>query len=257
MARIAIGYRNLADTGTMSASGYAGAMLPTMLQTAHVAERWRTLGTTAWFVCDLGSLRTVAAVAVMGLNLAATATFRVRYSTVDSTGAAGDADDTSTISNGIDPAYGMAVHLRTAPITCRYVRVDFTDASQAYIEAGRLAVLETLWQPLTNFEYGWQWSYEDPSRQSRSWGGQTWVEAQAYYRMAEFTLPNVRHAERTGHVFPLQRLHGLRHDILVCRDTDTTNLGRDCIWGLMTRLLPLSNPRFNQFSHRISVAERL
>jgi hypothetical protein len=257
MAKMAIGYDNLADAGTLTAGSSAGDMLPSRLQTAHVAERWRSLGTSGYFVCDLLSLRSIGAVAVMGLNLTALGSVRLRLSTADATGAAGNTLDTGADVGVVDPNYGMFVHLLTTPLTARYARIDLADASLAYVQAGRLAVLGTLWQPQSNFEFGWQWGYEDPSRQSVSYGGQTWIEAKTPARVAEFTLPNVRASERTAYSFPLQRQHGLRHDILVCRDTATTNPGEDCIWGLMTRVLPLPNPHFGRFVHRINLAERL
>ena len=31
----------------------------------------------------------------------------------------------------------------------------------------------------------------------------------------------------------LNRLRGIGRDILVCRDKDSTNLGRDTVWGLL------------------------
>ena len=136
---IRIGYVNLSDTangGSVTTSTAASGLPATNLQTADVKQLWRSTASPAHIIADLGASTLLHAVALVQSNMASANTVRVRVSTVDATGVAGDAYDSGSISSDVNSSFKLFVHLINAGATGRYVRVDMTQASPLP-EAGR------------------------------------------------------------------------------------------------------------------------
>lgn len=231
---MAFGYRDRVVSGTVTA-GSARAGLPAVnLQTAQPGQVWRTAAgtTTTTLLVDFGASYPIGAVYLGNTNLTASATWRVRLSTADPTGAAGDAYDSTTVSAGADTAYGLAVRVLGSDVTCRYLHVTLTDATLTYIEAGLLRAL-AVWRPTNNFQFGAVRAYQDYSKRRKGWDGQDWVLRGSRQRGFQFSFIAATTAEWETHGEAITRLQGMTEDVLIVVDTATANTGRDTYFGLL------------------------
>lgn len=253
----AVLYRNLADASLITASSAAGSMSPAHLKDPHVARKWRGGGNLAeWLIVDLGSLQPVDTFALIGLNLTAAGTVRVRVSATDATGLAADAYDSTVLVGAVDPAYGYFVHLAVQPVSGRYVRIDLAD-TLSYIQAGRLAIgKRSIFE--TNFSVGWSRSYTDLSRRTPSRGGQTYINRGPKYRSADVSFDWLTEDERNGFVEEIDRECGMSDDVLFVSDQTSDNLGRDSVWGLLDDLQGIVQPySIDVFRKAYRISERL
>lgn len=261
----AILYDNLADTATVTASSWVAAAPPATLQNEHVSRRWKgRLGASEYVLVDLGAATAIDTIALLGCqaivgdtqaNMTAAATTRVRVSTADAMGLAGDAYDSGLAAGRVRAAYGALVVHRPAPVTGRYVRIDLAQASAEAILAGRLVIgLRSAFA--VNFGYGWSYGYADLSRTKKSAGGQTYIERDDRYRVLNLNFEFVDPAERYGFVDEIDRINGLSRDILFVIDPASSEPDRDTLWGLMTDLSPPTEPYLNLFSKSYRIEER-
>lgn len=246
----AVVFENLADAAEVRASSSILLAQPTLVQQAHVERRWRALNNVAALILDLGAEMQIDTVAAMGL----TATQgRVRISATDPSGAAGELYDSGAVA--VDQAYSTIVALADAPVDGRYVRIDLTDAASDYVEAGRVCI--GLRSSFTyNFDYGWSYSYVDPSTRSKTRGGQTQITPRRPYRTIDVTFPRVTAIERYAFVETIERENALQKDILFITDPASDNLARDTIWGLMSETTPIVQPFLDDFTKQYRIEER-
>lgn len=239
----AIAYANLADAATLTASSAIPLAPVARLKGPHIARKWRSTGNAEAVIADLGAAKSLDTLALMGLNLTAAGTARVRASNADPTVTASLTYDSGVLPAGIvDPRYGMLVHLLGAAVSARYWRIDLADASLGYIEAGRLFIGPR--NPFAyNFSPGWSRSYVDRSRRTESRGGQTYVDPGECYRTVSLTFDWITEAERNSFVEEIDRLNGTKTDVLLITRGDSPNLGRDSLWGLVADLDPIGQPQ--------------
>lgn len=251
MAIATIGYVNLADDATLTAST-AGTLTPASnLQQFDVARTWQgASGGTDYCVADLGSAQSVNAVAVMGL---VADTIRVRLSSADASGAAGDLYDSGTVS--VDQTYLQYVVYLANAVNARYARVDLVK-SGADVEAGRLFV-GTVTQFSANFSWGWHRGRVDRSIRSQTDGGQTVIRRRDNPRTLDVTFDFLTDAEAVGIVESIDAANATHTDVLLMADPESANLARDTIWGLVTELTPVTNPNFNINSKQYKIEQRL
>lgn len=230
----ALAYRNLADSGTWTASSSIPLRPPSTLQNVHVGRKWRSLTNSVALTCDLLSAQSFDTVAVLGVNLTAAGLTRVRVSNADSSGALGEIYDSGSSAGRVDPDYGRLVVLAASPVSGRYVRVDLSDSSLSYIEAGR-GVITLRNQVSINFLPGASDLNTDPAIKKKSRGGQTYIDPASPdpFRVWEFNFDTLTETERFGFIEQADVRNGSRTDVLLCRNPASTNLGRDTIWGLM------------------------
>ena len=239
----AIAYDNRADRASITASSSAILLPVSRLQDPHIARKWRSNGSASEFLTiDLGASVPVDTVALIGLNLTSDGTVRVRVSDMDTSAQAGEIYDSGDVGGAIDPRWGMLVHLLPEALVGRYVRIDLSDPNAAYIEAGRLFVGRR-WQFQYNFAFGWSRQYVDRSRKTESRGGQTFIDRDVRYRMANISFELITQAQRWGFVEEVDRVNGTHDDVLLITQSDSDNLGRDCIWGLISDLDPITQPQ--------------
>ena len=234
---------NLADRATLSASSSAPLTPPSILQNPHIARKTRFGAVTGQHVvADFGSPVALDTAAMFGLNLSATGTARVRASLADSSGISGDAYDSGDLTGEVDPAYGALINLAAAPYTARYLRIDLSDASLDVLEAGRL-VAGARTMTSINYAFGWTRRWIDRSRRTESRGGQTYVDADNGYRTASVVFEALNEDERNGIIEQMDRVNGARLDILLILKSDSDNLGRDSIWGLVDEVSEVTQPQ--------------
>lgn len=261
MANACFAYTNRADSATISGSSQAVDAPLLRLKNKHVARHWvGKNGTTEYITVDLGSSIAWDTLALLGTNLGATATTRVRASNSDSSGQAGEIYDSGSAAGRIDADYGALIILRTSSTASRYVRIDLSQGGLTRIEAGRLFIgLRT--QVSINFSPSWSREWSDPTRKTEGVGGQTFDDVLDTYRVVDVTFGFLTEAERNGFVETMDRDLGVHGDFLFIEDPDSTNLGRDSVWGFRDgQSAPVVEP-FNlyprAFSKTFHIRERL
>lgn len=255
-----IGWQNLADLGAVTASSFSQLTPPALLQNPHVARKWRTEATSSASVTiDLLAQRSVDCVALMGLNLGAAGTTRIRLSTGDSSAVDGDAHDSdpSGASAGrVNERYPALIYLLPSAVTARYIRIDLAQSGNAYIEAGR-AFAGIAHQFDYNFTYGWGRTWADGSRLTESRGGQDYIDRGPRRRQVDITFDYLTTAQRNGVVEDIDQFNGRHTDVLLILDPTSTERGRDSIWGLMDDMTPVSQPFHQTFAKTYRIKERL
>jgi hypothetical protein len=250
---VAIGWDNQIDRSALSA-GSAMASLPvTNLKTDDVREIWRPSVNSSYILADFGGQMTFGGTVLVGTNLTITDVVRVRLSTADASGVAGDALDSGSMASGADPTFGMFVFFGQA--LGRYLRIDIS-VSAALPEVGRWFA-GPIWYPTRNFAYGWRPRWQDPSRQTESQGQVVYTDRKRASRGFSFTLPALTEAEAFDQVVSLNRVAGTSKDIFVCRDAASSNLGRDSVWGLLTAPVDPPQTDFGAFSADFSLRQRI
>lgn len=245
------GAPNYVDSGTLAA-GSAAATLPVAnLQTRQIkAEVWRTTVTTpasTYFVCDFGAVRQVDFASLIRHNLSPGALIRWRLNSSDSWGGAvlydsGWLEAWPRISGfgslpwgvftwggylGEEDVEGLTIssfHVLPASHSATYLRCDIDDSANpdGYIQAGR-CVAGPAYVPGTNMSFGWGIRYEDPSRVSKSRGGQTWIDEQERYRVVTLEHAHMSLEEAMGNVLHhIQRKKGVTGDLVLMLMPDTT-----------------------------------
>lgn len=250
-------WANDADAGVVTTSAAYTTLPATFLQTPQLDQKWRTNDglATAYVLVDLGSSKSIDFVALMAVNLTATGTVRIKVSTADATGAAGNAYDSTAYDPDILATAPHIVKVLTSPVTGRYVRLDLADAALSMFEAGRL-IVGKLFRPEINFVHGYQLTTRDTSRVDESLGGQEWVERRVARRGVTVRFAALTTAERREHAVPMQLQRGISQDVGVVLDTASSYPAEDFIWGLPQALAPIKNTFLVRYDMELSVTER-
>jgi hypothetical protein len=152
-------YRNLIRRGVgLAADGAVTGSDGAALFDPQPRFRARWAGTAAAILVDFGGTRAIDCVALVSTTLGAFGALgvvRARLSTVDSTGAAGDAWDTGSIAAATDAtAAGNIVLVRGAGTASgRYLLVEVVDGTAPYVEIG-LAIAGEMWRLTRAQSYG-------------------------------------------------------------------------------------------------------
>ena len=169
--------------------------------------------------------------ALINSNLFTPSTFHVRISTSDPTGLDEDAYSAEDILAIPSPVYNTFVHFIEPQVVGRYVRITHNDPTTPP-EAGRLVIGE-IWAPTRDMRYGFEPLWRDHSIRTRSLGGNEFIDVRPRQRGYRFTILGLTELEAQEQVDRLNRLRGVGRDILICRNRDSDDLGRDTIWGLL------------------------
>src|SRR5215207_6482384 len=95
----AFDFNNLSDSGTITGSSAAAQAGFDNLKNKHVGRTWvGTSGATENLTIDLGSALNWDTLALLGTNMNATATTRVRASNSDPTGVTGEIYDSTSVA---------------------------------------------------------------------------------------------------------------------------------------------------------------
>lgn len=258
MASIVLGYRDRIKAGSVTA-GSARANLPAAnLQSPQPGQLWRSLaGVNATsLLCDLGAQTALRAIYLGNTNLTEAATWRVRLSTADATGAAGDAYDSGTVAAGADTLYRLALLVLAADATGRHLRLDLSDASLDSLEAGRWWA-GSVFQPQRNYRFGMQRLARDYSRIGKGGDGQDWVERGALQRGVALTLPLVGGSEWRAGGEPFTRYATGGEDVLVCLDPGSDHPGEQTFFGLAEQPPAWELIAHDRLSTKLTVWHRL
>lgn len=256
MANIILGYRDRVADGTVTADSELPTLPAINLQHPFLSpNRWRSNDDNAVAILvDFGASYTIGVAALLATNLTAAATFRLRISA--NSGLTSPTYDTgvSEISAGVDPDYGHLIHVLSAPAAGRYLGLSITDSSLTYLEAGRLWA-GTAFQPTRNYAWSAKRTTFDTTRLSPSEGGQTWVDTGYLQDELRIRFEALTDAEINADIAAIRRL-GRSKDILAVLDPDSTNLGRDSLFGLITENLSDEHSGLNRHVLDLVILER-
>ncbi|MEY9466280.1 hypothetical protein ABH973_006693 [Bradyrhizobium ottawaense] len=260
MANAAFVLDNMALSGNVAASSQVLTMPVSKLLTPHPSERWRSLSDVDYFVLDNGGSITADTVMIGGLTCSEDATVRLRLSSIDATGVAGDVLDTGVVANGdpgFDVDYRSFVAVLDVPLDWRYLRFDISDAGADYVEAG--FVLEGLREEMAvNFAQGGSVQYVDRSRVSKSSSGLSLVWQDNQFRRVDLSFPWVEESQRYGLIERLDRVCGRRSNVLLITEPDAANLPRVSFYGLMTDVTPVTfGIIFDLYGKQLRMEERI
>ena len=250
---------NRADQATLSASAEVATLPGANVQHPHVARAWHTTTgvTSAALTLDMGSAVLCQLLALLGTNLTAAATVRLRASNADPAALASLLLDTGALAATAKTGYPQSYHDFTAT-TARYWRLDVADASLPdHLEIGRL-FLGPRWQPSVNQEYGWSVQVIDPSVVDESRGGQSIPDVLPVRRQLQFSLNWMDEAEMVDNAFALAMHTGVVSDVLAVHNSlNGTRINEQSVFGLLTDIQPLVHERSRIFRTRFTVKERL
>ncbi len=264
MANAAVAFINLADAdaAVISASDYVLLAPPSRLADPQVGVKWRDNATTTHVLVNLGSSQSIDTVMMAGVN-GLVPTFRVRYSSVDSTGLAGDIYDSTGVTGlpYFDPDYGLFVCLKSAPASAQFVRIDITSTGVDYIEAGRLFVgLRNAFG--INYQTPWTRTPVRGSVDIFSVQGATFTDLRRGHWVVNSSFTFLTVAEREGFIEDIATaiINTGHTDMLWIKDTASSNLSRDSVWGYLAGDLAVTQNQYLEpaiFSAEFQVRERL
>lgn len=254
-----LGWNNQSDAALISAGSQVTTLPVSNVQQVHLSRKWHTLAGVhaSYLLLDMLAAASCSLLGVLGSNLTATATFRLRASNTDVTAATGDLLDTGTISAGVKTGYG-AIYYPFNAVAARYWRLDLTDTSLPdNLQVGRL-FLGPSWQPSINQEYGWSVTALDDSDVVESYGLQIYVDEKPQRRQLQFSLAFMDQPEMYGNAFALARAAGRIRDVLAVQDSlDGVYLSEQSVFGLITEVQPLIHETSNTFRQKFTIKERL
>jgi hypothetical protein len=226
-------HANDADIGTIGGLVSVISLPLSNLQTDDIQQVWRSAEILAQqaLVVDLTAQRQIGVVALVNINVFSPSTFHVRVSTSDPTGLDGDAYSLLNIPGVPDPVHNKFVHFLEPQVIGRYVRITMNSLTVSP-QAGRLVIGPT-WAPTHDMRYGFEPRWQDKSTRTTSLGGNEFVDLRFRQRGWRFTISALTEAEAYEQVDALNRNRGTSRDVLVSRDKDSSNPGRDTMWGLL------------------------
>lgn len=259
MANAALTIDNLAIGGNITPSSQEIEMPASNLLTPHVSERWRSQAGVSSIILDKGGVASADVFALAGLTGTDALTVRLRLSAVDPSGIAAELGDFGPFADGstnLDLEYGMFVHYAAAPIAWRYALVDFNDSGRDYNEGG--LVFTGLKERFTyNFAPGGGITNVDRSRVQDSPGGLTLTWDDDVHRLCDLNFAWVTEAQRYGLLERLDRVNGRKKNVLLTLDSDSGNLARDSIIGLVTDTQPNAFTALGDiFARTLQIKER-
>lgn len=230
------------------------------LLSPHPSERWRSVGGAAYLLLDLGVLSDADTFFVKGLIASAAATVRLRLSSADSTGAAGDVFDSGSVANGsanLDVDYFAACWCLDGLDPWRYARLDIVDATRSFIEVGSVCAGQRE-AFAENFQPGGGIQFVDRSRVAPTATGLSLVSPDNWFRRIDLTFEMITQSQRWGMIERLDRVNGRRRNTLLITDTASSNLARDSFFGLVKDISPSTWAQAIEiYGKQISIEERL
>jgi hypothetical protein len=268
LANAAIAFDNLVDLDDTDVAAQDWILLapPTNLVNPHVGKKWRDNDTATFILITTNganSIDTIMLAGVSGSIVDVAPTFRVRLSTTDPTGAAGDAHDSGIVSGTpyFDIDYGLFVYLLDTPVSAIYTRVDIEQTGSDYIEAGRMFIgLRNAFG--VNLQTPWVRTPVRSSVDVIGVGGQTFVDPRRGFWRVGVKFDFLSETEREGFVDDITTLivNEGHLDMLWIKDPDSQNLSRDCTWGYLESDLAITQNQYIEppvFSAEFTIRQRL
>lgn len=271
-------YGNLVDAATLSASSQ---LIPVYnLKNMQPGKVWRASGCVEETVTvDLGSKQFVDAFAVVNQNMSGRGTIRVQFATdAGFTDVLFDETKRAIMPDGglgydafgwslggyprmDDPQRNMAIRTFLAPAKMkgRYARFTFKNPtlSAGYIQVGRLFVGRQYIDEY-GFEYGWTYTWEDPSQVTPT-ERSVFTVARPRYRTMAGKFPAMSPEAAFGAMDRMKKQLGKSRDLIVTAfPEDQWSAQRayaTCIYGILSETATTGNPFFERFDTALSARE--
>lgn len=236
MANMALCWPIYSDDSVSYTPAFSGGSWDATLTLANLKDRRlslvarssNALAASTLFNVDLGVVRSVGTVALVGHNLSVGATWRVKAGT---TSGASDVYDSGALSLTFSAATAEdmvginfpAVHIPASAQSARYWRIEITDTSNAdgYVEIGRCLIGGKV-SPTINMNLGVQLGLETPTVRTETDGSSFVFDAKPVRRTARFVLDHATAADGQGTQWKMQRLLGTSGQMLFVFDTADT-----------------------------------
>lgn len=258
--------RNLADEGSISVSSSYASAPGSRLQNQHTTRRWKGRNGAAEFI--LVTWPTAQSLDYIGLErcavvesgvlraMSTAATTRVRVSSVDLTGEAGDVWDSTIAAGRVRAEYARLALLRPAPISGKSVLIELSESGVDAVLAGRL-VIGLVSRFTINFSHGWGDGYEDLSRIKTTYAGLDFIERDERRRVLNIPFESLVETDRNAIVREVGRLNGQSSDVLFVIDENSAQLDRDSVWGRIVDANPPRQPNPAYFAWQFELKERM
>lgn len=254
-----LGWINRADDALLTTDSELASLPASNVQQVHVAQKWHTAAgvKSAYIVFDMQSSVACQLLGILGANLTASATVRLRASDADSGATSSLLLDTGSLAATAKTGYGQSYHDFT-DTTARYWRLDIADATLAdNLQIGRV-FLGPRWAPSSNQEYGWSVQVRDPSLVDRAYAGQKYVNTKPQMRVLQFGLNWMDEAEMYGNAFALARAAGIVGDVLAVHDNlGSAYIAEQSVWGALVDVQPLVHENARIFRTKFTIEETL
>lgn len=235
------------DAAVISASSETSDLPVTNLQNVQPRKKWRSSGTSVYLLVTFPAGVACNAFALVGHNLSASATVRIRGANSLAAVTAAPVYDLGTVSAW--PASGkpsvtnwpqhMLLKKWSNSTGLTVWRIDIVDSAPVttYLEAGRLA-LGACWQPSINFDLsGTPLGFDNSDVQARTPYGGLFTDRRTISppRIFEVAIYALNKREAFDGIYEIQRLRGMWGDLICCLDpAETTDLHRFTMQGAFT-----------------------
>lgn len=149
------------------------------------------------------------------------------------------------------------VHILPTAQSFRYWQFEFDDtlSTLGYVQFGRL-FMAPAFQPIYNAAYSASLGYEDPTEVATALSGAEYFDVRGRYRVHKFSLEYLDKDEAHNQVLELQRLQGISGEVLVVPNVDdaATFVQRSFV-GRLRNLSPVSQPYFSAWSTSFEIKE--
>lgn len=233
--------------------------------TTKVARSTNALAASTTVSADLGSLRNLRLLALLGSNLSAAATARWQLYTdsgytqlVHDTGALPvpwAALDAEVLTNWRPDFY----HVLPSTQSGRYLRVEIIDTANpaGYVEIGR-ALAMPAWQPTINLAYGNPLHYDHSATVvERALGGPRYAGRRRPLRSQTVQLDALSSAEAHQAILEMQRTLGRDGELFFVHDPDASDfyLRQRSFLATMDEANPLEQPYFANYASSLTLLE--
>lgn len=248
---------NYVDCGALSTPAQAATLPVTNLAEPITGKVWRSLGSTSnYFDCDFGSAKYIQLLALAGLNIGTTDTVRHQLSAISAGGA--ELYDSGAIT-GVNVNYDYLFTFLNATVNARYWRCTINAASlnaQGYFDVGR-AWAGPIWQPASNFSYGWGETWADASRITESSkSGAEYVDRGPRRRIVDVSFARLSAADQ-AQAKELDRVAGINGQVLFIPNPDSANKNIEGLIGRIASVTPILQPNVNIYSKSYSIRQSL
>lgn len=130
--------------------------------------------------------------------------------------------DSGTLTFGAPPNLAtytrrLGFHCLAYDIDAAVLRVTLTDPGNTSLRLGRL-VAGSVYQPDSNFDFGFQLGHKDDTKKSRTPTGQTTTKSSVPVPFVDFTIRHVSREAIMLHFYEMQRQYGTSRPFVVCCD---------------------------------------
>lgn len=249
---------NWSDFATLSCATALAAAPATNLQRMQPTTLMRTTTTFASIIANRGSPQYFNLVSLLFTNATALATVRVRSAVSEAgltSGAIFDSGMLQLLASATTDARRHSLLFLANPIYAQWVQIDVADPTNpdGYLNIGRLYIANAH-QFTRNFDYGVGMGFVDRSTLTRSKAGLTFPTRAQPAKTIGGRIGFQSEDEVLSNMYEIELSCGLSRDALLISDpTPGVHRHKKIAYGLLTKLAPIVNSRFNLFDIEIDI----